>query len=97
MSEMATMPNSYASDKSSASDHFDNEEMNTATDQNDLIDNDSISLSTNKSGFSLSSSVCRMIDERVPTLPPMLPLDPIPNSEDTETPVDIDETDLDNL
>ena len=38
-----------------------------------------------------------MIDSRVPTLPPMLPLDPIPNPADTETPVDIDETGLDNL
>ena len=38
-----------------------------------------------------------MIDERVPTLPPMLPLYTIPNPADTETSVDIDETDLDNL
>ena len=97
MSAMATIPNSYASDRSSASDQIDFEDNNTAADQDDLMDNDSISLSTNKSGFSLSSSVCRMIDERVPTLPPMLPLDPVPNPVDTETLVDIDETDLDNL
>ena len=97
MSEMAMMSNSNTSDKISASDQFDFEEINIATDQNDLIDNDSTSLSTNKSGFPLSWSACRMIDERVLKLSPMLPLDPIPNPVDTEIPADIDETDLDNL
>ena len=49
MSEMATLPNGYDSDKNSFSDEFEFEEIHTATGQNDLIDNDSISLSTNKS------------------------------------------------
>ena len=97
MSEMAMLANGYDSDTNSFTDEFEFEEIQTATGQKDLIENDSISLSTNKSGYSLSSSVCRMIDSRVPTLPPMLPLDPIPNPADTETPVDIDETGLDNL
>ena len=38
-----------------------------------------------------------MIDKRVPTLPSMLQIDPVPNPTDAEGIIDMDETDTDNL
>ena len=58
-----------------------------------LIDNESISLATNNSSYLLSSNVCQMIDNKAPTLPPMLPIDPTPNPTDIWSILDIDETD----
>ena len=94
MSEMPVVPNKKYNDSGSG---VDQSETNGAIGNDDFIDNESISLSTNKSSYSSPSSVYRMIDDRVSTLPPMLSIDPTPNPVDIGSINDIDETDTDNI